>query len=341
MKHDSILEFFMLFSLKMLIIRVTRTDPASRLRTHRHEQRNNSSPMSVSSKIAHLTFPRFVELYAKTSINTEFFITEETQLHALSEFPYRSAGYIIGICTSGTARVEVNLQTYAAKPNALLLATPFHILRIYDSSPDFRCRFVVFSRNFLAEAIGNSHFPESFGFFKTAATPVLYTDEHRGGLLLDIYRYIDQMLERKEHHYRTRLCQSMLTSLLYEVADMYDHQHTITKSRQTRKQELSIQFQDMVFQHYREHRNVQFYADLLFVTPKHLTETVKEVTGKTAGEWIDDAVVLEAKVLLRNSGISVAQVANAIHFPDQSSFGKYFKKHTGCSPSEFRLMMTS
>jgi AraC-like DNA-binding protein len=76
----------------------------------------------------------------------------------------------------------------------------------------------------------------------------------------------------------------------------------------------------------------------LYVTPKHLTETVKEMTGKTAGEWIDDAIILEAKVLLRNSGTGIAQVANLLNFPDQSSFGKFFKKHTGYAPTEFRVL---
>jgi AraC-like DNA-binding protein len=113
------------------------------------------------------------------------------------------------------------------------------------------------------------------------------------------------------------------------------------KSKQTRKQELNLLFQNLVFHHYKEHRNVQFYADALYVSPKHLTETIKEVTGKTAGEWIDDAVVLEAKVLLRNHDVSIAAIADDIHFPDQSTFGKYFKKHTGFSPTEYRIKANS
>ncbi|GAA4450069.1 helix-turn-helix domain-containing protein [Rurimicrobium arvi] len=297
--------------------------------------------MNISRKIAHLTFPKFVALYAKASIGTDFFITEERPLLSLSEFPYRSAGYIIGICTGGHARVEVNLQTFEARENALLLATPFHILRIYDASEDFRCRFVVFSKDFLSGVSTNSLFLDSFSFFKNTAAPVIYGEAEDGNLLLRIFRLIDQAIEREQHSYRRQICQSILTALLYEIGDLYNRQHIITQSKPNRKQELSMLFQNLVFVHYKEHRNVQFYADRLFVTSKHLTETIKEMTGKTAGEWIDDAVVLEAKVLLRNSGMSVAQVANAIHFPDQSSFGKYFKKHTGYAPSEFKIMVNT
>jgi len=292
-------------------------------------------------KIAQLSFPKFADLYADKSIGTDFFITEELRLLALSEYPYRSDGYIIGICTRGTAEVEVNLQVYDARPDAMLLATPFHILRIFNASDDYLCRFVVFSKAFLTEHSVNSHFLESFSFFKTSATPVIYLDHEHAKTLLKVYGLIQEKLQNEAHPYRREISRSILTTLLYEVAAAYEQQHVIIKNKQTRKQELNLLFQNMVFNHYKEHRNVQYYADALFVSPKHLTETVKEVTGKTAGDWIDDAVTLEAKVLLRNHEISIAQVASQVNFPEQSSFGKYFKKQTGFSPSEYRLKANS
>lgn len=292
-------------------------------------------------KIAQLSFPKFVDLYADKAVGEDFFITEEKQLLELSEYPYRSEGYIIGICTRGTAEVEVNLQVYEAKPDAMLLATPFHVLRIYNSSEDFLCRFVVFSRAFLSGNNFNSHFLESFSFFKNSSTPVIYLDHENAKTLMDIYALIQQKLQREEHPYRAEISRSILTILLYELAAAYEQQHVMIRSKQTRKQELNALFQNLVFHHYKEHRNVQFYADSLFVSPKHLTETIKDVTGKTAGEWIDDAVILEAKVLLRNHEVSIARVADDIHFPDQSTFGKYFKKHTGFSPTEYRIKANS
>ncbi|ASU36745.1 helix-turn-helix domain-containing protein [Mucilaginibacter xinganensis] len=295
----------------------------------------------MSKKIAQLSFPRFVDLYADKSIGTDFFITEEKHLLALSEYPYRSEGYIIGICTRGTAKVEVNLQVYEAKPDAMLLATPFHILRIYESSDDFLCQFVVFSKAFLTENAVNSHFLESFSYFKTSSTPVIYPEHEKAKVMPEIFNLIQQKLQREEHPYRAEICRSILTMLIYEVEAVYKHERVIINSRQTRKQELNMLFQNLVFHHYKEHRNVQYYADSLFVSSKHLTESIKEVTGKTAGEWIDDAVVLEAKVLLRSNDTSIAQIADEINFPDQSSFGKYFKKQTGLSPSEYRVKANS
>jgi AraC family transcriptional regulator, transcriptional activator of pobA len=294
----------------------------------------------MSKRIAQLSLSKFADLYADKLIGPDFFITDEKQLLELSEYPYRSDGYIIGICTRGTAEVEVNLQVYQARPDAMLLATPFHILRIYNSSDDFLCRFIVFSKAFLMENNVNSHFLESFSYFKSESLPVIYPDHPDAKMLLDVYLLIQQKLEQEEHPYRQEISRSILTTLLYEVEFIYEKQHVIIKGKQNRKQELNLLFQNLVFRHYKEHRNVQFYADALFVSSKHLTETIKEVTGRTSGEWIEDAVILEAKVLLRNHEISIAQVAENIHFPDQSSFGKYFKKHTGLSPSDYRMVST-
>ncbi|MDB5137289.1 MAG: araC 1 [Mucilaginibacter sp.] len=292
----------------------------------------------MSKKVGQLSLSKFADLYADKLASADFFVADEKQLLSLSEYPYRSDGYIIGICTRGTAQVEVNLQIYESVQGAMLLATPFHVLRIYNSSEDFLCRFIVFSKAFLTENSVNSHFLESFGYFKNASIPVIYTDTSDTKIVQDIYLLLQQKLALETHPYRVEISRSILMTLLYEIQAVYEKQHTIIKGKQTRKQELNVLFQDLVFHRYKEHRNVQYYADALFVSPKHLTETIKEVTGRTAGEWIDDAVILEAKVLLRNHEISIAHVADDIHFPDQSSFGKYFKKHTGMSPSDYRVV---
>ncbi len=293
----------------------------------------------MSKKIAHLSFTKFADLYATKLIGGDFFISEENQILDLSEFPYRSDGFIIGICTRGTAEVEVNLKVYEAKPNAMLMSTPFHVMRIYNQSEDFLCRFVVFSKAFLTETNNNSHFLETFSYFRNDSIPTVNLEQSDAAMLLDIYQLIQKKVQREEHPYRVEIARSILSTLLYEVEAIYKKQYAIINNKMTRKQELNSLFHNLVFKHYREHRNVQFYADALFVSPKHLTETIKEVSGKTAGEWIDDAVILEAKVLLRNHDVTIAEVANDIHFPDQSSFGKYFKKHTSFSPTEYRMAL--
>jgi AraC-like DNA-binding protein len=95
----------------------------------------------------------------------------------------------------------------------------------------------------------------------------------------------------------------------------------------------------MLSSHFKEERGVQFYADALFITPKHLSKTLKEITNKTCSELIDEMVITEARILLQNMGQSVASVAEQLHFSDQFFFSKFFKRHTGINPSQYKIRL--
>jgi AraC-like DNA-binding protein len=104
---------------------------------------------------------------------------------------------------------------------------------------------------------------------------------------------------------------------------------------ETKMEELFTSFYNLVLLHHRESHEVGFYADKLCLTPKYLSTVIKASTGKTAYEWINDYVILEAKALLK-SDMTVQQISDSLSFPNQSFFGQSFKRHTGMSPSEYR-----
>jgi AraC family transcriptional regulator, transcriptional activator of pobA len=125
--------------------------------------------------------------------------------------------------------------------------------------------------------------------------------------------------------------------MMYEVAALFDKHDSSLRSRvTTRKDELVVRFLKSLSENFKEHRSVQYYAQQLFVTPKYLSQAVKSVMGKSAGELIDDIVTMEAKLLLQDASLSIAQVANSLYFSDQFFFSKFFKKHTGQNPSDYR-----
>lgn len=99
---------------------------------------------------------------------------------------------------------------------------------------------------------------------------------------------------------------------------------------------LAEKFVVLVQQNFKKERFLDFYANQLQVTTKHLSRTVKEITNYSAVEWIDRYVILEAKVLLKSTNMTIQQIADDLNFNSQSFFGKYFKKHTGMSPKHFR-----
>ena len=104
----------------------------------------------------------------------------------------------------------------------------------------------------------------------------------------------------------------------------------------SRSRMLADQFLKLVSQYHTEYRNVGFYADKLCLTPKYLSRVIKSVTGRSAPEWIDAYVILEAKNLLKYSGLAIKEIVYRLNFPNQSVFYKFFKARTGMTPSEYR-----
>ena len=99
---------------------------------------------------------------------------------------------------------------------------------------------------------------------------------------------------------------------------------------------LFNEFMTRLQQYSKRERNVSFDARPRTITPQYRSSVVKGVSGKTAARWIDESVILEAKSLLKYSGMSIQEIAYHLNFSTQSFFGKYFKQHTGTSPSRYK-----
>ena len=133
-----------------------------------------------------------------------------------------------------------------------------------------------------------------------------------------------------------------LVSVFYiEILNAYAKSSPVAKnlcksSSFSRKNKICKDFFILVNQHLREERNLKFYADKLCISPKHLSLLIKETTGLSANRLITDAVIHEAKRLLQGSGNSVKEISYLLNFPNQSFFGKYFKREVGLSPSNYQ-----
>ena len=134
----------------------------------------------------------------------------------------------------------------------------------------------------------------------------------------------------------------ILVSLLISVLLICDLSNTVlrvqktTNKKPTRAEAIFTDFIRLVEQNYKSERRVGWYGQQLCITPKYLSETVKAISGRTPNEWIDNYVVLEMRVQLKNSMKSIKDIANDLNFPNQSFMGKYFKEHVGLSPTDYR-----
>ncbi|MVN75123.1 helix-turn-helix domain-containing protein [Hymenobacter sp. HMF4947] len=253
--------------------------------------------------------------------------------HLPIDLPYRSDYYKIGLCLRGSARLKVNLETYEVGPNSVMLLSPYVIKQWPFMSADMEALSIFFTKEFIAA--NSSLNLDTFSFFERDARHVFELPPAQAEAIADLLRAIAQKYDAP-HAYREEILRSLIHILLHEVVPIYSAQHVSSNAIQTRSQLISAEFKKLVNSHYATERSLAFYADKLCITPKHLAETVKETTGKRAVEWLAEAVLLEASVLLQNPALTIAQIADTLHFADQSTFGRFFRNNTGVSPASYR-----
>ena len=253
--------------------------------------------------------------------------------HLPINLPYRSDYYKIGICLRGSARLQVNLDTYDLGPGSLMILSPYVIKQWHFMSADCDSLSIFFTKDFIT-ANGGPNL-DAFAFFERDARHVFTLLPAQAESITTLLQTIEQKYDAS-HVYREEILRSLIHILLHETAPIYDAQHVSSKAIQTRSQLITTEFKKLTNTYYATERSLAFYADKLCITPKHLAETVKETTGKRAVEWLAEAVLLEAHVLLQNPALTIGQIADALHFADQSTFGRFFRNNAGVSPASYR-----
>lgn len=265
---------------------------------------------------------------------TAFFLGPDSPApHLPINRPYRSEYYKIGLVLRGSGRLQVNLDTYDLGPGSLLVLSPYVIKQWPFMAADCEALSFFFTKDFAMAGGGPN--PDAFAFFGRNARPVLPLPPAEATSLAALLRTIGQKYAAP-HAYREEILRSFLHILLHETAPIYSAQHVAAQAVQTRSQLIASEFKQLVNTHYITQRGLGFYADQLCITPKHLAETVKAATGRRAAEWLTEAVLLEAQVLLQNPALTIGQIANTLHFADQSAFGRFFRNNTGVSPAGYR-----
>ena len=135
--------------------------------------------------------------------------------------------------------------------------------------------------------------------------------------------------------------ESLVRAFYFEICNLLDArvQPTSQSQTQTRAYTIFDQFIRLVSAHYKNERSVEWYSSEMCLTPKHLSEVVKQVSGRTAGQWITTLVIIEIKSMLTNTSLSIKEITDEMNFPNQSFLGKYFKNVEGISPTDFRRNM--
>lgn len=266
-------------------------------------------------------------------------VSYDDNIHVM-EHPCRFDGLLMLYCISGHVKLSVNLNEYEVSGNHLVITTPGKILKVAEVSEEQDLRYIILamSREFASELRIDMK-PLINDGIALMETPVIGLEEDDVELMSQYLSLMAQVIMMKGD-YQNDALRSLVSSMLCIIAGVW--REKMEEARKTSPQSTSRsrmifeQFIRLVSEYHTKHRNVGFYADKLCLTPKYLSKLIKTASGKSAPEWIDAYVILEAKNLLKYSDITIKEIVYRLNFPNQSVFYKFFKARTGMTPSEYR-----
>ena len=250
--------------------------------------------------------------------------------------PRRTRNTFIMHCVSGSATVLRNMERYELSADMEWTLLPESVIQIERSSPDFEVRYCVCSPQ-LFDEVAHALPTRFFDFLSQSPPHRLQDDLDRRANRL-YFDMLQLFYDDESNVCRHRL---VVNTLQNHFMSIYDKERSnlvdVQKHFTYAGDKLVKRFYNLLLTHYREHQRVAWYAGQLCVSRRYLAQVFKTLSGTSPKKAIDDFLILEIKIELRSTHDSVQQIADRLHFSDQSVMGRFFKAHTGVSPLAYRL----
>ncbi len=250
-------------------------------------------------------------------------------------YPRSKDAYEVIIVNSGNLDIEIDNQIHSLSKCSLVYLPPNTAFKIKSSDSRFRGYIMLFSNVF----IESLQIPMAINKEKAFVRKSFSDDADYS--MNQTFILIKDEISNQEHIFRKEKLSNLVSILFIDLLNVFVKSANMFpglsfSGESKRRTKLSKDFFSLLREYSREQRQVGFYADKLCITPKYLTFLLKQSTGKSANEWITNAVISDAKHLLKNSGNSIKEVSYTLNFANQSFFGKYFKKMVGISPKDYQ-----
>ena len=271
-------------------------------------------------------------------MSDNFFVYTDISCLPLTEHAtYLGEGFG-GLCTGGTAVIDLFSMRRQISKNDLVTILPFQLGSIHKVSDDFSMIFFKVDKVMFMDIMSSlGRITPDFFFHmrKNFQVPISVNEAKR---FLGFCRAIDFRTNNDDPAFRR---ETILHLLRIYYWDFYVHFQKKTRKRNTpllnsNKESIAMKFAMLVFENRETHREVAYYADQLCISTLYLTKIIQEVNGRSARDMIADYTIIGIKTLLRNADITIKDVVRHSGFSSQSSFSRFFRKHTGMSPSEYR-----
>lgn len=258
-------------------------------------------------------------------------LEEMTRLMKVPVPPTRITNHTLIYLTEGEAVMTIGSETYKIGSGDGLVVPAGQVFSFstVDLNRGYLCNF---HPDFIIGKFGKAELLKNFEFLRVWGNPRISLDDPTSALVAHLF---SRLLRWYSAHGLTRpdLIRAYFIALLCELNERYK---PVSVGLQTTAVTITNRFRELLFARIKTHHRVADYASLLTITPNHLNKSVRAITGKSPIKWIDEAIVLEAKVLLYQTSGSISAVAAEVGIADASYFSRLFKKYEGVTPLAFR-----
>ena len=268
-------------------------------------------------------------------------ITSETAMN-LFRFPPRINAFGAVFCSKGSIAITSNLHHCILEPKSMFIWPPGTIIQV-GSQEKADVHFILCEEDFIKRI--NINLKQLMYLFMSVreASSLKLTDLEWTEIMRSIEETFTEGRKHQSDNLSIEIMHSLLRTLCYRICRVIDlwagkpgNKTPENPSSHSKNVLYFNAFLEELSKNYLQEHSVGFYAEQLHLSPKYLTTLIRLATGRTASEWIDEYIILEAKNLLKYSTMNIQEIAYYLNFPNQSFFGRYFKKHTGMSPSSYR-----
>ena len=247
--------------------------------------------------------------------------------------PFRIDMTMAIIYEQGSADLKINMRDYHIEAPAVLLVLNDQIYQSVGHSEDLRSKVILMSRSFSDSLFANSGeiLPLKSSIMKNPVMKI----ENEENVFGQFFQLLQNIAASPRQEFKIESARHLTLSMFYGYSHL-KHEVNEVKSTNSRQEEIFTKFTELLERHHKKEREIAFYADKMCMTSKHLSQVIKDYTGKTALGLIEEYVISEAKSMLLSTTMSIQQISDELNFPSQSVFGKYFKRVAGISPSEYR-----
>ena len=238
---------------------------------------------------------------------------------------------------AGTVELSIDYVNYIFSENCWVELKPTAEIKMLNHSDNFAAYIIMAAETFVLDTLlDKKPIPISHFVDMKESPHIEITNEEMAAMKYSADRILYYL--KSDHHFKKDMLHNTFYNFILEASNIFRNRDNSRKHVQnlSRKENIVRHFMHLVEEYGMTEHNPSFYSDKLCISTQYLSIILKEVTGHTANYWIAKKITAKAKVLLRTPHLTIKEITDKLKFADQSSFGKFFKKHTGISPKKYR-----